>query len=147
MAESKTRPSGKSVAAFLAGIENEARRAEARVLLELMERVTGEPARMWGDSIIGFGSYHYRYASGHEGDTCLVGFSPRKNEFSIYLTGTYFPGMEQAREPLLARLGRHRMGKACLYVKRLSDVDPGVLEELVRMSVDALRQHYPASPG
>lgn len=147
MAESKTRPSGKSVAAFLAGIENEARRADARVLLELMERVTGEPARMWGDSIIGFGSYHYRYASGHEGDTCLVGFSPRKNEFSIYLTGTYFPGMEQARERLLARLGRHRMGKACLYVKRLSDVDPGVLEELVRMSVDALRQHYPASPG
>jgi hypothetical protein len=143
MAESKTRMSGKSVDAFLADVEDEHRRNDARTFLELMRRVTGEPPRMWGDSIVGFGTYHYKYESGHEGDTCLVGFSPRKSEFSIYLTGTYLPGMEPKRTALLQRLGKHRMGKACLYVRQVSDIDLKVLKELVTMSVDALRKHYP----
>jgi hypothetical protein len=143
MAESMTRQSGKSVEAFLAGVDGETRRADAQVFLDLMGKVTGEPPRMWGDSIVGFGSYHYKYDSGHEGDTCLTGFSPRKNEFSLYLTGTYFPGMEEKREKLLARLGKHRMGKACLYVKRTSDIDLEVLEQLVTMSVETLRKKHP----
>ena len=143
MAQSMTRTSGKSVKTFLAAIEDPQRRADARTFLEMMQRVTGEKPKMWGDSIVGFGSYHYKYASGHEGDTCLTGFSPRKNEFSIYLTGTYFEGMAKRRDALLEKLGRHRMGKACLYVKRASDIDLTVLEELVTLSVDALRKHYP----
>ena len=143
MAESMTKTSGKSVKAFLAGVEGAERRRDAQTFLELMQRVTGEPPRMWGDSIVGFGRYHYRYESGHEGDSCLAGFSPRKNEFSLYLTGTYFLGMEAERARLLERLGKHRMGKACLYVKRASDIDLKVLEELVTMSVEALRKHYP----
>jgi hypothetical protein len=145
LAESMTRPSGKSVEAFLAGVEDEKRRADAQVFLDLMGKITGENPRMWGDSIVGFGSYHYRYETGHEGDTCLTGFSPRKSEFSLYLTGTYFPGMEAKREKLLATLGKHRMGKACLYVKRVSDIDLRVLEQLIAMSVEALKQRYPAA--
>jgi hypothetical protein len=143
VAESMTRTSGKSVKAFLAGVEGEQRQADAQIFLDLMGKVTGEEPAMWGDSIVGFGRYHYKYDSGHEGDTCLTGFSPRKNEFSLYLTGTYFPGMEEKRAKLLAKLGKHRMGKACLYVKRASDVDLTVLKQLVAMSVDALRKHYP----
>lgn len=144
MAESMTKTTGKSVKAFLATVIDEKRRADAQIVAGLMGRITGEEPRMWGDSIVGFGRYHYKYESGHEGDTCLVGFSPRKTEFSIYLTGTYFPGMEDARAKLLAKLGKHRMGKSCLYVKRIGDIDLKVLEALVTMSVDALKQHYPA---
>ncbi len=143
MAESATKATGKSVKAFLAGVQDEQRRSDAQVFLDLMAKVTGEQPRMWGDSIVGFGEYHYKYASGHEGDTCLTGFSPRKNEFSLYLTGTYFPGMDEKRDKLLEKLGKHRMGKACLYVKRVSDIDLEVLEELVTMSVEALKRHYP----
>ncbi len=131
MAETKTKETGKSIETFLEGIEDEQRRNDARVFLDLMKRITGESPKMWGDSIVGFGRYHYRYESGHEGDTCLTGFAPRKNEFSIYLNGTYFPGMDEKRQRLLDRLGKHRMGKACLYVKRASDIDIEVLEELV----------------
>jgi hypothetical protein len=144
MPEPKTRPTAADVGAFLAAVEDERKRADAHRLVELMSRITGEPPRLWG-TIVGFGQYHYKYASGHEGDSALVGFSPRKAEFSIYLMGTYFPGQETQREALLARLGKHRMGKACLYVKRLDDIDLAVLEELVRMSVAALREHYPAA--
>jgi hypothetical protein len=143
MAETKTKASDKSVESFLAGIDDEQRRRDAQLLLDLMRKVTGEPPRMWGDSIVGFGQYHYKYASGHEGDTCLTGFSPRRNEFSIYLDGTYFPGLEEERQKLLDRLGKHRMGKACLYVKRAGDIDLEVLEQLVGMGVDELRKRYP----
>ncbi len=128
MAESATKATGKSVKAFLAGVQDEQRRSDAQVFLDLMAKVTGEQPRMWGDSIVGFGEYHYKYASRHEGDTCLTGFSPRRNEFSLYLTGTYFPGMDKKRDRLLEKLGKHRMGKACLYVKRVSDIDLEVLE-------------------
>lgn len=140
MAEQKTRPGG-DAKAFIAAIEDETKRADALTLMALMEAVSGEPPVLWG-TMVGFGRYHYRYETGHEGDSFLVGFAPRKGEFSIYLMGTYFPEMAEAREALLARLGKHRMGKACLYVKRLSDVDLGVLRELAEMSVAALRRAY-----
>jgi hypothetical protein len=141
MAETKTKPTGNSIEEFLAGIEDPQKRADSHTLIELMRRVTGKPPRLWG-SIIGFGSYHYKYASGHEGDTCLTGFSPRKSEFSIYLDG--HPENEDDRAALLAKLGKHRMGKGCLYVKRLDAVDIDVLEQLVRQSVQRLSSLYPS---
>jgi hypothetical protein len=142
MAEAKTKETGTSVESFLSDIEDEARRRDARVFLDLMKRITGESPKMWGSGIVGFGKYHYRYESGHEGDTCLTGFAPRKNEFSIYLNGSYFPGLDEKRQRLLDRLGKHRMGKACLYVKRATDIDLKVLEQLVAMGVDELKKHY-----
>lgn len=140
MPEQKTRPGG-DVEAFVAAIADEAKRADARTLMALMEEVSGEPPALWG-TMVGFGHYHYRYETGHDGDSFLVGFAPRKAEFSIYLMGTYFPDVSERRQALLARLGKHRMGKACLYVKRLSDVDLEVLRELAEMSVAALRKAY-----
>lgn len=142
MAESMTKESRKSVKAFLAAVEGDERRRDAELFAALMERVSGEKPRMWGDSIVGFGKYHYKYPTGHEGDSCLTGFSPRKTEFSLYLNGTYFPETEARRNALLQKLGKHRMGKACLYVKRSSDIDLGVLEELVEMGINALKERY-----
>jgi len=129
---------------YLAQIDAPERRRDAETLVELMQRVTGEPPRLAG-TIVGFGQYHYRYESGREGDSTLVGFAARKGDFSIYLTGTYFEGQQEQRELLLGRLGRHKMGKACLYVRKLADIDLNVLEELIEMSVGALRAHYPDS--
>jgi hypothetical protein len=126
MAETKTKPTQVSVDGFLDGIEHPVRRADGRSLREMMERVTGQPATMWGPSIIGFGAYHYRYASGHEGDACRVGFSPRSANLVLYVGG--FPEYDS----LLARLGKHKRSKACLYLNKLADVDSGVLEEIVR---------------
>jgi hypothetical protein len=130
MAETKTKPTDVSVTEFLAKVDDPQRRADSQVLMEMMTRITGEKPKMWGPSIVGFGTYHYKYASGHEGDACLTGFSPRKAEFSIYI---------HPDDGLLAKLGKHRMGKGCLYVKRLTDIDIGVLEQLVRRSVEAVR--------
>lgn len=143
MAEQKTKPTGESVSTFIAGIEDERRRRDAKALVKLMGAVTGEKPKLWNGGIVGFGSYHYKYDTGHQGEACLAGFAPRKSAFSIYLMGTYFPGQEGQREALLKRLGKHSMGKACLYVKRLEDIDLEVLEELTRMSVTALREAYP----
>jgi hypothetical protein len=126
----KTRPTDASVAAFVAGLADERQRADSERLIALMSKVTGEPAIMWGPSIIGFGSYHYRYASGREGDTPLVGFSPRKTALTLYASAG-----EDERADLLARLGPHKVGKSCVYVKRLSDVDEQVLADLVRAGV------------
>jgi hypothetical protein len=111
------------------------REDDCRALVAMMERVTGEPARMWGKSIVGFGSYHYRYESGHEGDTCLTGFSPRKSALTLYL----MPDFEAATKKELEKLGKHKSGKGCLYVKRLADVDAKVLEQIVRKSVTTVR--------
>ena len=141
MAELKTRAGTGDVAAFLGAIEDEAKRRDADALVSLMSEVTGEPAVLWG-TMVGFGTYHYRYETGHEGDSFLVGFAPRKAEFSIYFMGSHLPEEIEKREALLARLGKHRMGKACLYVKRLSDVDLGVLRELAEISVVELRKAY-----
>ena len=111
------------------------REDDSRALVAMMERVTGEPAKLFGSSIVGFGSYHYKYESGHEGDTCIVGFAPRKAALTLYL----LPGFEGELRPLLDKLGKHKTGKGCLYVKRLADVDQAVLERIVRKSVSWVR--------
>lgn len=129
---------------FLAAIADEGKRADARRLVAIMSGVTGEAPRLWG-SMIGFGRYHYRYESGHEGDSFLVGFAPRKDKFSIYLMGSYLPGEQARREELLAQLGKYQMGKACLYLRRLEHVDLRVLQQLVEASVAALRKRYPVT--
>jgi hypothetical protein len=128
-AENKTRATAVSIDAFVAGVEPDQRRADARVVIDLMARITGAPATMWGPSIIGFGVHHYRYDSGREGETCRVGFSPRKAQLVFYL-GAGFPG----RDAMLAELGKHSTGKGCLYIKKLADVDMAVLERMVAAS-------------
>jgi len=134
MAENKTKPTKLSVAAFIEALTDETKRADAKALIKLVQNATGEKPAMWGPSIIGFGSYHYTYESGREGDMPLVGFSPRKAATVFYgLTGT------SESDTLLAKLGKHTTGKGCLYVKRLADVDPKVLESLVVKSVAAKR--------
>ena len=126
MAEIKTKPTKASVDDFIASIEKPVRRADAQVLRGLMERVTGEPATMWGPTIIGFGTYHYRYASGHEGDMCRVGFSPRSANLVLYVGG--FAEYEE----LLGKLGKHKRSTACLYLNKLADVELSLVEEIVR---------------
>ena len=138
MAEPKTKATRASVDHYLDVIGDELRRDDCRTLVKLMRRVTKEPPVMWGTSIVGFGSYHYRYASGHEGDSCLAGFSSRKGDISIYVTAGF-----EGQEPLLANLGKHKAGKVCLYVKRLADVDLELLESLVEGSVAEMRRRYP----
>lgn len=130
MAENKTQATDASVEGYLEAIDDEGRRADCRTIGQLMARVTQQPARMWGSSIVGYGSYHYRYESGREGDSCLVGFSARKTDISVYLMAG---SPDQAA--LLAKLGRHKMGKACLSLRRLGDVDLQVLEQLIADSV------------
>jgi hypothetical protein len=137
MAENKTKPTEASVASYLAAIEDEARRNDCEALAKLMTKATQEQPTMWGTSIVGFGSYHYKYASGREGDSCLTGFASRKGDISIYLMAS-FPGNEE----LLAKLGKHKMGKGCLYVRKLSDVDLNVLEQLVVGAVAEQKHRY-----
>jgi hypothetical protein len=138
MAENKTKETKVSVTAFIAGITDEARRADAKALVKLMQETTGEKPKMWGPSIIGFGSYHYKYESGREGDMPLTGFSPRKAATVVYsMTG--FDGAEG----LLAKLGKHTTGGGCLYIKKLADVDQKVLAAMVAKSAAATRAKYP----
>lgn len=127
MYELKTKVNNADVHAFLSGIENIRRREDSFFLLDMMREISGVEPKMWGDSIVGFGSWHYRYASGQEGDTARIGFSPRKTSLSIYVLNAY-----EGPEPLLERLGKHKAGVSCLYVNKLSDVDLDVLRELVR---------------
>ena len=129
MSQNKTRETDASVEEFIEGVENETRRHDAYVLLELMKKVTGTEPKMWGPSIIGFGKSHYRYESGREGDEPRVGFSPRKSNLSIYALSR-----EDHHEDLLARLGKHKVGAACLYVNKLADIDLDVMEELIARS-------------
>ncbi|MGY0008070.1 DUF1801 domain-containing protein [Micromonospora sp. I033] len=134
MATSKqpvTVPTDASVDDFLAAVPDDRRRADAERLCALLREVTGEPPVMWGPSIVGFGSYHYVYASGHTGDWPLVGFSPRKQQLVLYLVG----GFEERYPSVLARLGPHKTGKGCLYLKRLDAVDESALRELVDRTV------------
>ena len=137
MAENKTKATKTDVDAHLASVENEGVRTDCQTLANLMVKWTHENPMMWGPSIVGFGSYHYQYESGREGDSCATGFAARKNEIAIYLVAE---GAEQAT--LLGQLGRHKMGKSCLYIKRLSDIDTGVLEKLVKGSLVELRRRY-----
>ena len=137
MAENKTKATEADVVAHLASIENSAVRADCQALASLMVKWTKEKPKMWGPSIVGFGTYHYKYESGREGDSCATGFAARRNEIAIYLVAE---GAEQAT--LLARLGKHKMGKSCLYIKRLAEVDLGVLEMLVKGSLAELHRRY-----
>ena len=138
-ADNKTKPTKLSVAAFLDALTDLTRRADAKALVRLMQNAAGEKPKMWGPSIIGFGSYHYKYDSGREGDMPLIGFSPRKAATVLYnLTGF------SHSEALLARLGKHTTGKGCLYIKKLADVDQNVLEALVVKSVAAVRARSPS---
>lgn len=130
MAANKTKATDASVDAYFSGIEDNARREDCVALARLMTKATKHEPKMWGAGIVGFGSYHYKYESGREGDSCLVGFSSRKSDIAIYFVGD-FP----RRGELLGKLGRHKTAKACLYVRRLSDVDLKVLEQLVTASV------------
>jgi hypothetical protein len=132
MPENKTKPTKLSVTAFVAAVPDASRRADAKSLIELMQHATGEKPQMWGSSIIGFGSYHYQYASGREGDMPIVGFSPRQAATVLY-------GLSSASgsEALRAKLGKHTTGKGCLYIKKLSDVDPKILEAMIQKSVAA----------
>lgn len=135
--DNKTRPSDQSIDDFIAGVP-EAQRDDCHTLIGLMREVTGEEPRLWGGNIVGFGTYHYRYATGREGDWLVTGFSPRKQNTTVYLSY----GFEQYGE-LLERLGKHKLGKACLYIKRLSDVDQGALRELVARAVADMRRMNP----
>lgn len=139
MAENKTKPTRLSVAAFIDSITDPARRADAKALVKLMQSAAGEKPKMWGPSIIGFGSYHYRYESGREGDMPVIAFSPRKAATVVY----GMTGFSEAAA-LLAKLGKHTTGKGCLYIKKLADVDQHVLEALVVKSVATMRARSPS---
>lgn len=133
MADSKTKETSGSVAAFIEAITDEAKRKDAKTLVKLMKKATGEQPKMWGGSIVGFGSHHYKYESGREGDTPLAGFSPRKAATVLYGLGI------NDDNGLLSKLGKHTTGKGCLYIKKLADVDMGVLEDMISKSLAATR--------
>ena len=138
MADLKTKQNQASVPRFLAGVEDEKRRKDARIVLRLMREITGEKPAMWGSSIVGYGQYHYRYESGREGDFLRIGFSPRKQNLAIYV----MPGLDD-HEALLEKLGKHETGRSCLYIKRLSDVDTDVLRTLVERAWKDMARRYP----
>jgi len=133
MSELKTRRNDNDVLAFIEAVEDDQRREDALAVLKLFEDVTGLEPQMWGDSIVGFGSYHYKYASGREGEWMLTGFSPRKKNLTLYIMSGF-----DAYESLLKKLGKYKTGKSCLYISKLEDVDIEVLCELVRQSVEQM---------
>ena len=134
MSENKTRPTDQNVIDFLNSVDHKTRREDGIALLEMMAEITGEEAVMWG-SIVGFGSYHYKYESGREGDMPLIGFSPRKQSMTLYI----MPGFDEYEE-MLAELGKHKIGKACLYINKLADVDHTVLSRLIRRSYEHMKE-------
>src|SRR5690349_11197858 len=137
MAEQKTKPTEQSVDAFLDSLASEQARADCDAIVKIMRKVTGAAPKMWGASIVGFGNYHYKYDRGQEGDSVLTGFSPRKAAITLYVIA---PGSDHAS--LLEKLGKHKAGKGCLYVKKLADIDVKVLEELIDRSVTYLQTKY-----
>jgi len=141
MSENKTKITDVNPVDFIAAVDHPTRRADAMALDEMFRRITGWQPRMWGPTMVGYGSYHYKYESGREGDMLATGFSPRKANLSLYVMPGYanFYG-------LLERLGKHKHGKACLYVNKLADIDMVVLEELVRAGLDDLKAKYPVTP-
>jgi hypothetical protein len=140
--EAKTKPTALSVAAYLDAIDDEARRKDCKTVAALMKKVTGCAPRMWGASIVGFDHYHYKYPSGQEGDMCLLGFSSRKAALVVYMQDGY-----DEAGALLARLGKHKLGKSCLYINRLADIDIAVLEQMLVRSTSEMRKRYPAVKG
>ena len=139
MAENKTKPTKISVSSFIAALPDATRRADAKVVVRMMQQATGEKPVMWGPSIIGFGHVHYVYKSGREGDMCLTGFSPRKAGLVLYVLTDF-----RDEKALLAKLGKHSTGKVCLYIKKLADVDHKVLEEIIVKAVASTRAEYPS---
>lgn len=137
MAKNKTAPTSLSVTDFINAVDDEQKRKDSFDLVALMRSISGNEPKMWGPSIIGFGSYHYKYASGHEGDAPLIGFSPRKAAISLYV----FTGLDQHKH-LLNSLGKFKMGKACIYVKRLSDIDQSQLKALMKETIAYLQSKY-----
>ena len=135
--ENKTQPTEQSVEYFLDSVEDERKRVDSYTLLELIGEITGDKPVMWGSSIIGFGTYHYKYASGREGDFMVTGFSPRKRNLTIYV----MPGFDQY-EQMLSRLGKYKTGRSCLYVNKLADIDMDVLRELLSAGVKYMREKY-----
>jgi len=138
MAELKTKVTEQTVEAFLSQVPDESVRKDCSTLVKLFKKVTGSVPKMWGPSIVGFGKYHYKYDSGHEGEICLTGFSPRKQNLSLYVLGG-FPGQDE----LLKKLGKHKAGKGCLYVKKLEDIDTEVLEEMVKRCISYTKKKFP----
>ncbi|WP_370222438.1 DUF1801 domain-containing protein [Cytobacillus sp.] len=138
MYEVKTKENDNSVIEFIEKVESPKKREDAYKLLDIFTETAGYQAKLWGPSIIGFGSYHYKYATGHEGDAPLVGFSPRKAKISLY----FAPG-DKKRAEMLERFGKHTTGKACVYINKISDIDVEVLKELIIQSIDFLRETYP----
>jgi hypothetical protein len=137
MAENKTKPTKKSVTAFINGIDDKKKRADVKTVAAMMRKATGARAAMWGPGIVGYGQYHYQYASGREGDFLLTGFSPRKQALTVYI----IPGFKPF-DSMMKKLGKYKTGKSCLYIKRLSDVHEAVLEQLISASVKHMRKNY-----
>lgn len=138
MTANKTQQTDADVDAFIETVADAGQREDARTIVSLLSRASGEPARMWGPAIIGFGSYHYVYESGREGDMCRIGFSPRKGKTVLYMTTDF-----DAYADIMARLGKYSTGKSCLYVKRLSDINLDALEELARGAWASMAERYP----
>lgn len=138
--EQKTKENDKSVIEFIEEVEKPKKREDSYRLLDIFSETSGHEAKMWGTSIIGFGSYHYKYKTGHEGDAPLVGFSPRKANISLY-----FATGDPDREELLKNFGKHKSGKACVYINKVDDINEDVLRELIRQSVEFLQKTYPES--
>ncbi|MEC1177174.1 DUF1801 domain-containing protein [Metasolibacillus meyeri] len=138
MSEPKMKANDNSVIEFIESVENDKKKADAYRLLEIFTEATGYDAKMWGPSIIGFGSYHYKYASGREGDAPLVGFSPRKAKISLYLSYE-----SEEREKLLESFGKHTTSKACIYVNKLADINTNVLKDLIKHTVETYQNLYP----
>jgi hypothetical protein len=137
MAENKTQPTKVSVTEFIKAIDDPQKRADARKVAAMMRKATGKRARMWGSSIVGYGTYHYKYASGREGDFMVTGFSPRKQALTVYIMAGF-----TKHGALMKKLGKYKTGKSCLYIKRLSDVDETVLQRLIDESVEHMRNKY-----
>jgi hypothetical protein len=137
VAELKTRPTRASVTAFMAAIEDRQMRVDAKKVAAMMRRATGKRATMWGPGIVGYGRYHYRYASGREGEFMITGFAPRKQALTVYI----MPGFGRF-DKLMSKLGKYKTGKSCLYIRRLADIDEAVLERLIRESVEYMHKQY-----
>lgn len=140
MAKNKTTETSESVYDFINAVENEIKRKDSYKLIEILKDISGFEPKMWGPSIIGFGTYHYKYESGHEGDAPLLGFSPRKNALSLYI----FVNLKETRL-LLEKLGKFKMGKSCIYVNKLSDVDEKVLIQIAKVSLKFMNDNYPSN--
>ncbi|QSW88111.1 DUF1801 domain-containing protein [Flavobacterium endoglycinae] len=139
MAKNKTTETENSVTDFINAVADETKRNDAFELLKIIQKTTGFEPKMWGPSIIGFGSYHYIYDSGHEGDAPLVGFSPRKDAISLYLSSSF-----ENKDELLSKFGKYKAAKSCIYIKKLADIDPEILKEMISVSVSYLQKLYPS---